>query len=153
MNPEALRQQNQTLIRTVNELKAKLDTNTQHNSLLVEIAQALREAHEASAPSYSTADNNTRTKPGPRPPAKTHPGARAAANRLRRKLEEALQTWSHDKESNFERRRPPTEQVRCRNTKCDRLDQRIAKQIWVGRSRIDFTHCPTCGGPLTPADR
>ena len=148
-SPETLRQQNQILNDENRRLKAHRIGVT--DRLLQAVAEALHDAREAAdvTLAYGYFDDTTRTQPGSRPPGRRDPGAAAALKGLETALGRAVSTYWSRRHNEWNRPETPLEEkVRCNNRNCGRVNKRTPKQVRVGGSTIQLTHCPECGTKL-----
>ena len=137
--------------RVVAEHSALKATNGEGPALLVSVAEALAAAGEAAlAPpvSVSLESEGRRQRPGSKTPPHD-PAARAALKGLESALNRAVSTYWSRRDNDWHRPEEQVGKVRCRNTKCSRLDRRTLKEVQVGGSTIQFSHCPECGSRLT----
>lgn len=147
---EVLRQQNQNLGDENRRLKAHRVGVADH--LVQAVAEALYDAREAAAVSvaYGVLDDTSRTKPGSRPPGNRDIGAASALRGLETALGRAVNTYWSRRHNDWHRPETdqPSDKVRCNNRDCDRVNKRTPKEIRVGDSTIQLTHCPGCGSKL-----
>lgn len=137
---------------TIKAFKAK--AGVEPDPLLVELAEALQLADLASNPGKGRNMEQVKVRESretPTPGSDTR-AARNAARKLRRTVENAIQSFDVAREHHWRPPRPdPEPRVRCVWARCEAYGKRIPKYVGPRDSKIELVRCPKCDKKLTAA--